>query len=224
MKGIKNINMTKILGELNELKECAKRINEPDFMQATLLEDGSWDVKANFTKSKKYKSEVFNVDSIHKAFHKYKEYPKLPTLLDDILMDSSVYLPTMWIYAEGKGTVKRFIEIVATGDEVEFMNAYIELFDKCFGIPEPDYEQKYPNSVFTCVDGEWIAEDKETYKVKKKRFYDQSVEITRDVLKKEPVLLDFFDHYKALTVDELIERYKDQRFFDSRRKDLNQCF
>jgi hypothetical protein len=221
MKGIRSVNMTKILGELNELKECAKRINEPDFIQATLLEDGSWNIKANFTKSKKYKSEVFNVDNIHKAFAKYKEYPKLPVILDDMLMNNEIYLPTMWIYEQGREKVKRFIEIIASGDEIEFMNVYIELFDECFGRPEPDYINKYPGSVRTCVNGEWITEDDEAYKAKKKRYYEQSVEITRDVLSKEPVLLDFFDHYKKLTVDELIERYTDQRFFDSRRNERN---
>lgn len=174
MKGLKTVNMNRILAELNEMKASAKQMNNPDFIHASLSENGSWTVKANFAGAKIYRSETFSVDNIAELFSKYSEYPKLPMILDDMLMNCDIYLPTLWIYLEGKNTVKRFIDIIASGDEIEYMNEYKDLFDQCFGESETD------------------------------------------VLSKEPVLLDFFHHYKILTNDELLERYKDQRFFNTR--------
>lgn len=44
-------------------------------------------------------------------------------------------------------------------------------------------------------------------------FFEQDDEEIQSYIKSEPVLMDIQENYKKLTIEEMVERYKDQRFF-----------
>lgn len=167
-----------------------------------------------------------NSNNQSSSFGKYvlnieKKNPNAVIIIDDMLLETDMYLPTEIILSEGKETIKRFIDLALNHSEVDYMKAYIELFNEQFGIDEPDCSWKYPGSTRR-FDGErWSTDEEEKqrcFNLERKKHAD-SIEVTRNVLKESPVILDFFDHYKKLTVEEMVERYKDQRFF---RKECEQ--
>lgn len=102
--------------------------------------------------------------------------PNARIIIDDMAIQTDMYIETGLILDSDKETIRSFVNLAIQDDEVQYMKAYIELFQT------------------------WMAVD----------------EIHRKVLSElsTPFYLDFFDHYKELSVEELIERYKDQRFFE----------
>lgn len=210
--------MKKVLVELQELKEQQSRKNSPNHILCTLLDDGTWKVHAQFDiGTKKYTSKDYNLESI-KQFKNL--FPDLDDdtvcIYDDMVVEpDEMYIGTGIILLESKEIIQRFIDLALNHSEMDYMKAYIELFNEKFGVDEPDYSWKYPGSIRRFDGKRWSTDEEEKQKhfERERKDYADSVESIRNVLKVSPLLLDFFDNYKKLTVEELVERYKDQRFF-----------
>ena len=122
-------------------------------------------------------------DDLSSSFGEYAlkvedKNPKATIILDNMAVQTDMYVDTGLILNSDKETIKSFVNLAIQDDEVEYMKAYIELFHT------------------------WMAVDE--------------FEIVREVISElsTPFYLDFFNHYKKLSVEELVERYKDQRFFE----------
>lgn len=215
MKGFKAVNMTKVLAELEALKKYQSETNNPGYVKCFLEEDGTWEVKVLYKKDKK-KMKSFkleNITELNTVLHFSDSKNKVPVLKDYMILQTDMYLPTDIILYKGKETVKKFIDLALNHNEEEYMKAYIELFDKEFGISEPDFEHwikgigeydyRYNN-----------VEEQEKYNNWLKNKYQESFDAVRNLLAQyDTTLADFFENYKKLSIEELVERYKDKRFF-----------
>jgi len=206
--------MTKVLSDLQTLKEVQRQNNQALSIIIDVREDGTLDVNVVFSNGKKYWNKSKNVESIHDVFKVFPEIKeKAPVILDDMILQTDMYLPTDIILYKGKETIRKFIDLALNHNEEEYMKAYIELFDKEFGISEPDFEHwikgigeydyRYNN-----------VEEQEKYNNWLKNKYQESFDAVKNLLAEhDSTLADFFENYKKLSIEELVERYKDKRFF-----------
>lgn len=100
-------------------------------------------------------------------------------LIDDLILETDMYLSLDCILVLSKGDVSEFIKL--TNSPEEFMKKYIEAFEKLYVVP---VEDKHSES-------------------RQKLILDNSSAFVKD----------FYEQYKVLSVEQLVERYKDQRFF-----------
>ncbi len=91
-------------------------------------------------------------------------------LVDDMLLDTPLYVPVTFLFDTDKDTMKTLVKAASESDEKEFMKIYIQVFDEMF------------------ADNEIHAKEGSFYQ-------------------------DFMEHYKSLSIEELVERYEDRRFF-----------
>lgn len=175
MKGLNNVNMKKVLADLQQIKKMQQQNNSAVFIMVNLIEDGTLDVDVKFMNGKKYISKTKNVDNI---LHVYDAFPNIEknatVILDDMLLNPDMYLPNEIILSQSREVVKGYIDLNLIDDEVGYMNLYLDLC--CF-------------------------------------FFEQDDEETELYLASEPVLLDIRENYEKLTIEEMVERYKNQRFF-----------
>lgn len=214
MKGFKAVNMTKVLSDLQTLKEVQRQNNQALSIIIDVRKDGTLDANAVFSNGKKYWNKSKNVESIDDVFKMFPDIKeKAPVILDDMILQTDMYLPTDIILYKGKETIRKFINLALNHNEEEYMKAYIELFDKEFGISEPDFEHwikgigeydyRYNN-----------VEEQEKYNNWLKNKYQESFDAVKNLLAEhDSTLADFFENYKKLSIEELVERYKDKRFF-----------
>lgn len=113
--------------------------------------------------------------------------------------------------------IEKFIDLAENNAEEEYMKAYIEIFDEEFGIDEPhlkswvknigEYDYKYDNPT-----------EQEKYNNSLKNRHQENCNIIKEVFEKhEPMLADLFINYKRLSVHELVERYKDEKWFTGKK-------
>lgn len=101
---------------------------------------------------------------------KVKGLADATVLVDDMLLDTPLYVPVEFLFDSEKDIMKALVKAASDSDEKEFMKLYLQVFDEMFA-------------------------DKEV-KAKNDSFYQ-----------------DFMEHYKTLSIEELVERYEDRRFF-----------
>lgn len=106
-------------------------------------------------------------------------------IIDDLILETSMYLDTSILYNENKESIKQFVNFASTKDDISFMKKYIEVFETVFMTDYSSYQdlqEKY--------------DDTKSKLIENNDFFQ-----------------DFLEHFKMLSVEELVERYKDQRFF-----------
>lgn len=143
-----------LLKRLNDLQDIMTK--KTDSVLCLSLED--WiesDVQGTFN------------DYIHS---KVKGYADATVIVDDMLLDTPLYVPMEFIFDTDKDTLMTFVKAASDSDEKKFMELYIKVFDEMFA-------------------------DKDV-KANEGSFYQ-----------------DFMEHYKTMSIEKLVERYEDQRFF-----------
>jgi len=158
----------------------------------------------------------------HEALMLKKKYPTATLIMDTmIIQPENMYLDTGLILISDRQTIQSFMNLE---DETEYMQRYIEVFDAWIDIddlePKSEYIKKlnfiHDKSLF--ADGRYRTKEEQyeaSYQARCDR-HGLEIQTVREVLSElsEPFLLDFFEHYKKLSVEELIIRYKDRRFFE----------
>lgn len=106
-------------------------------------------------------------------------------IVDDLILETSMYLDTSILYNEDKESIKQFVNFAIAKDDISFMKKYIEVFETVFMADYSSYQdlqEKY--------------DDTKSKLIKTNDFFQ-----------------DFMEHFKLLSVEDLVERYKNQRFF-----------
>lgn len=145
-------------------------------------------------------------------------------MIDDMLISIDIYLPTQLLYYLDKEQVKEFVQAADEADEKRYMEMYIQVFEEVFELNDiPDKQYFMTTPTLNCLhqsewsDGRWLTDEEI-----RERFYERIVaenatkyDVLADVFSKNNYLIykDFLEHYKTLSIEELVERYKDQRFF-----------
>lgn len=148
----------------------------------------------------------------------------ITVIIDDMLLETSMYLPCELIYDSPKDVIKKFVKAASESDEIQFMKMFIELFEEAFDlhdVPDREYFMTTPTLNFlhnALGDGTRFLTDEEA----RQQYYERelwssalSFDTCSEVFTEAGNLFykDFLDHFKLLSVEELVERYKDQKFF-----------
>lgn len=104
-------------------------------------------------------------------------------LIDDLILQTDMYLDMNCVFAQSKKFVKELIEL-STTSETEFLKKYILAFEDLYVVKG---------------NGNRVPEMQEAILKNSSSFVN-----------------DFYEQYKILSVEELVERYKDQSFFNKK--------
>ncbi len=144
-------------------------------------------------------------------------------IVDDMPLQVNIYLDTDLILSSPKDVILKFFKAAEKNDEIEYMKLYIQLFEEAFDlkdIPSKEYFMTDPSLNF--LNGSLFADGKHwTEEEHRERYWEMEVSEIADKFdvyaevfaKMSPFYKDFMEHFKILSVEELVERYKDQRFF-----------
>lgn len=203
---IKRISNTKMLQKLEELQSKVK--NKTGIPVVLDLEQ--WLCSDDKTSS--FSKYVSNYQA---------KNPNAQIIIDDMAVQTEMYIDTGLILDSDKETIKSFISLASDGNELPYMKSFISLFDKVCVIDEPpDYQDclKWASCSREFNGERWLSDEEVATKNLKrsKQQFEDEIQIVREVFSElsTPFYLDFFDHYKVSSIEELIERYKDQRFFE----------
>ena len=148
----------------------------------------------------------------------------ITVIIDDMLLETSMYLPCELIYDSPKDVIKKFVKAASESDEIQFMKMFIELFEEAFDLHDvPDREYFMTTPELNCLhqshfeNGRWLTDEEVRQRYYERELWSSalSFDTCSEVFTEAGNLFykDFLDHFKILSVEELVERYKDQRFF-----------
>ena len=149
-------------------------------------------------------------------------------IIDDMLISIDIYLPTQLLYYLDKEQVKKFVQATDEADEKRYMEMYIQVFEEMFELNDiPDKEYYMTTPTLNCLhhshwsNGRWLTDEEVRERFYEKRLAENTMkyDVLADVFSESNYLFykDFLEHYKILSIEELVERYKDQRFFKMTR-------
>lgn len=155
---------------------------------------------------------------------KVKGHEDATVLVDDMLLSSDIYLPTQLLFDANKETVKKFVQAVQENDEIRQMEMFIHIFEELFELEEVHDKEFYMTTPTlnylhhsTFENGRWLSDEEVREKYYQNRIAEskRQYDILADVFSENKYWFykDFLEHYRILSVDALVERYKDQRFF-----------
>ncbi len=135
-----------------------------------------------------------------------------------------MYIPTEILFDAEKDVVKELVKAASESDEIKFIKLYIELFDELFDlgeIPDKNYYMTTPKLNFLHGSKGYFGRYLTDEEVRQEYFESElsenalSYDVCAEVFSKSNLSFykDFLDHYKVLSIEQLVERYKDQRFF-----------
>ena len=145
-------------------------------------------------------------------------------IIDDMLISIDIYLPTQLLYYSDKEQVKKFVQATDEADEKRYMEMYIQVFEELFELDDiPDKQYFMTTPTLNCLhhshwsNGRWLTDEEVRERFYEKRLAENTMkyDVLADVFSESNYLFykDFLEHYKILSIEELVERYKDQRFF-----------
>lgn len=145
-------------------------------------------------------------------------------IIDDMLISIDIYLPTQLLYYSDKEQVKKFVQATDEADEKRYMEMYIQVFEELFELDDiPDKQYFMTTPTLNCLhhshwsNGRWLTDEEVRERFYEKRLAENTMkyDVLADVFSESNYLFykDFLEHYKVLSIEELVERYKDQRFF-----------
>lgn len=145
-------------------------------------------------------------------------------IIDDMLLETDMYLPCELIFDSTKDVIKKFVKAAGESNEIQFMKMFIELFEEAFDLHDVldrEYYMTTPklnflhHSTYEC--GRWLTDEelRQRHYERELQYSASGFDICSEIFTESGSLFykDFLEHYKILTVEELVERYKDQRFF-----------
>lgn len=171
--------------------------------------------------------EWLNSDDQSLSFADYvkrvnNKHPNATILVDYMILETNLNVDDDIILTASKETIQMFVDIAKQNDELKYMQEYIKLFDGWADIDDLEPKEEYikrlsfydDRTIF--INGRYLSKQEcmdMSYQNTVER-YELRVQTMREVLSEAstPFYLDFFDHYKNLSVDELIERYKNNNF------------
>lgn len=115
-------------------------------------------------------------------------YKTKTILIDDLILQTNMYLDMNCVFAQSKKFVKELIELSITS-ETEFLKKYILAFEDLYVVKGNGNRVSIMQEAMLKNSGAFVK--------------------------------DFYEQYKVLSVEELVERYKDQRFFEKNRGGKN---
>lgn len=210
---MKRINLNAAMKEIKELKAVQAQSAFIPSVMAWINDDGTIGANLLTGSGKAYKKLQF--DMIRDLY----QYPGITEqtnfVFDDMNISCDMYLPTEPIIEGGSPEqIREFMRLADSGDEIGYMAAYVELFKAFIELPELNPNPKiYSHSLYH--NGRWLSDEE----LKAQRIEQDEteraliLEVWRQQLKDSPALLDLLDHFDKLSLPELVERYKDQRFF-----------
>jgi hypothetical protein len=160
------------------------------------------------------------------VMHYEEKHPNASIIIDDILLQTGMYIDTGLILNADRETLQLFVNLAMQGNEVEYMKEFIKLFRDWMGVDDLEPKSEHIKKLNFYTDQSLYIGDRyltreecleRSYQHETER-YEIHIEVAREVLSESsnPFFLDFFDHYKKLTVEELVERYKDVRFLEQK--------
>jgi len=210
---MKRINLNAAMKEIKELKALQAQSTFIPSVIAWINDDGT--IRANLLSGSGKAYKNLQIDKISDLY----KYPGITEqtnfVFDDMNISCDLYLPTDPIIEGGSPEqIREFMRLTNSGDEIGYMAAYIELFKAFIELPELNPNPKiYSHSLYH--NGRWLSDEE----LKAQRIEQDKNEralimsVWRQQLKDSPALLDLLDYFDKLSLPELVERYKDQRFF-----------
>lgn len=200
-------------------KELLKRL---DSLQAIANKKSASPVLVSLEEWMKSKEQGTFCDYINKKLQ--NKSPDSTVIIDDMILSIDIYLPTQLLFDADKDTVKKFVQAASERDENLFMELYIQVFEEMFelnDIPDKEYYMTTPILNFLhhslWKDGRWLTDEELREQHYESCLADNALryDVLADVFSENKCLFykDFLEHYKVLSIEELVERYKDQRFF-----------
>ena len=94
------------------------------------------------------------------------------------------------------------------------MNSYIELLKTFFEINEIDYDPKIYSHTLA-VGGRWLTDEelKQDNIEQQIKFRNIAIDVAKKTMQKYPAIVDLLEQFDKLSVPELLERYKDHKWF-----------
>lgn len=140
---------------------------------------------------------------------------KTKWLIDDFCTTpDDLYLPSepVWYFADLEQR-RKIIELAAS-DSVQWLNSYIELLKTFFEINEIDYDPKIYSHTLA-VGGRWLTDEelKQDNIEQQIKFRNIAIDVAKKTMQKYPAIVDLLEQFDKLSVPELLERYKDHKWF-----------
>lgn len=140
---------------------------------------------------------------------------KTKWLIDDFYTTpDDLYLPVepIWYFADLEQR-RKFIELAAS-DSVQWLKGYIEFLKTFFEINEIDYDPKVYSRTLA-IGGRWLTDEelKQQNIERQIKDRDMKIDVAKEMMQKYPAIVDLLEQFDKLSVPELLERYKNQKWF-----------
>ena len=209
---VKKGKRTAILNRLEQLEKLQQNKNFISVLCVSVEDTGFFTI--GFGADKKYFENIEDIEVYAKKL--YGVTDKTKWLIDDLFytVPDGVYLPPepIWYFTDAEKR-RKFIELAAS-DSVQWLNSYIELLKTFFEINEIDYDPEIiPHGVCYC--GHWLTDEELKQQNIERQIKDRNmvIDVAKEMMQKYPAIVDLLEQFDKLSVPELLERYKDQKWF-----------
>ena len=209
---IKKAKRTTIFNRLEQLETVQKKKQFIPVIVLDLEADGRFST-GNIKHEWMFFETMQEVDRYFHTLPGITEKTKI--IVNDMLcVPDGLYLPADLILAYTTLEQRRkFIELAAS-DSVQWLNSYIEFLKTFFEIEEIDYAPKVYSHTF-CYCGHWLTDEelKQDNIERQIKFRNIAIDVAKEMMQKYPAIVDLLEQFDKLSVPELLERYKDQKWF-----------
>ena len=208
---IKKAKRTTIFNRLEQLERLQQNKNFISVLCVDVEDTGFFTIGVGV--DKKHFESMEDVEVY--ANKLYGVTDKTKWLIDDFYtVPDGVYLPSqpIWCFTT-LDQRRKFIEL-AHSDSIQWLHLYIEFLKTFFEIEEIDYDPKiYHHSFFSC--GHWLTDEelKKDSIEQQIKFRNIAIDVAKEMMQKYPAIVDLLEQFDKLSVPELLERYKDQKWF-----------
>lgn len=208
---IKKAKRTTIFNRLEQLERLQQNKNFISVLCVDVEDTGFFTIGLGV--DKKHFESMEDVEVYAKKL--YGVTDKTKWLIDDFCTTpDDLYLPTepIWYFADLEQR-RKIIELAAS-DSVQWLNSYIELLKTFFEINEIDYDPEIiPHSIFSC--GHWLTDEELKQQNIERQIKDRNmvIDVAKEMMQKYPAIVDLLEQFDKLSVPELLERYKNQKWF-----------
>jgi len=208
---IRKAKRTTIFNRLEQLERLQQNKNFISVLCVDVEDTGFFTI--GLGEDKKHFESMEDVEVYAKKL--YGVTDKTKWLIDDFYTTpDDLYLPCepIWYFADLEQR-RKIIELAAS-DSVQWLNSYIEFLKTFFEINEIDYDPKvYSHTLCYC--GHWLTDEELKQDNIERQIKDRNmkIDVAKEVMQKYPAIVDLLEQFDKLSVPELLERYKDQKWF-----------
>ncbi len=150
---------------------------------------------------------------------------KTKFFVDDFFtVPDNLYLPSELLWTDINAAIRReFIEM-AKSDPAKWLQAYIDLLKDIFEINEIDYNPPIISHSIRCGD-HWLTDDelREQNIQRQIEFRQTAISVGKEIMQHYPAVVDLLEQFDKMTVPDLLERYKDQKWFNKSEITVPDC-